>query len=145
MNEIRRTASIRESLERRRGDSVRMPFLVVRFGDLDHVLNKAIRRMVFLSLAVHLVLLIRNSSKSTATWLDAITIVQDIEDLPTVQRESNQSFVASLSPSYSSLRGENLSQMLLAPEGKEAVAWRGMCGGGGVACAVAGLETLAEA
>jgi mannosyltransferase OCH1-like enzyme len=51
---------------------------------VDAWVSKAIRRLVILSLAVHLVLLVKNSSKSTAVWLDSISTAQYMEDVPTL-------------------------------------------------------------
>jgi hypothetical protein len=53
-------------------------------GTVDACLSKAIRRLVLLSLAVHLVLLVKNSSKSMEGWLESSSTARYMEDFPTL-------------------------------------------------------------
>lgn len=91
---------------------------------VDAWLSKAIRRVVFVSLVVHLLLLVKNSSKSTGRWLESIAAFQDLEDFPTmsfwgeatheVLERNNDTHYLNASDAATSKNGTRKQQQLLS-------------------------------
>lgn len=79
-------------------------------GKVDTCLSKAIRWTVVVSLGVHLLLLVKNSSKSTGGWLDAIASAQYLEDFPTISSWTDLSSLLLVNTTGNSTEEEPLQE-----------------------------------